>query len=158
MNSSPRFVSLLWEASAHALHVSLSLRLHVPAQTPPHPQNSLTHYTKSTWSSLPRFQDDSQWSSVVQFLVRSLTVLFTINHVKLLSSSVGGSTFFYPHLVYEFTRTFGVSLSQVQDFPLSEGLPSSISRSLSLPLSCFPGKSLRYRGRSPLLSVSRLIG
>jgi len=34
--------------------LSLSLRLHVSASTPPHRQNSLTHYTISTWASFFR--------------------------------------------------------------------------------------------------------
>lgn len=54
MNSSLRFVSLLWEVSfsPEFSSASISLRLHVPASTSPHRQNSLTHYTKSTRSSL----------------------------------------------------------------------------------------------------------
>jgi len=78
MNSSLRFVSLIWDFPESS-SVSLSLCFHVPASTSPHPQNSLTHYTISTRLS---FFLDSQWISVVQFLVSSLTVLFTINHVS----------------------------------------------------------------------------
>lgn len=54
MNSSLRFVSLIWEVSfsPESSSASISLRLHVPASTSPHWQNSLTHYTKSTRSSL----------------------------------------------------------------------------------------------------------
>jgi len=79
MNSSQRFVSLAWEFllwlftifdftwfSRFRLNFSPLTKLVDPLY---HKYSVISHR-------------DSQWSSVVQFLVSSLTVLFTINHVS----------------------------------------------------------------------------
>jgi len=82
MNSSQRFVSLVWESRWS----SSALRFHFVFTSPlrlssPFPKLVDPLYHKYSVISCR----DSQWRSVVQFLVSSLTVLFTINHV---SSSV----------------------------------------------------------------------
>jgi len=82
MNSSQRFVSLVWESRWS----SSALRFHLVFTSPlrlssPFPKLVDPLYHKYSVISCR----DSRWISVVQFLVSSLTVLFTINHV---SSSV----------------------------------------------------------------------
>lgn len=72
------------------------------------------------------------------------------------SSLVGGSTFFHPHFMYEFTRTFRLS-SFVRDwfpsaFPFRFFLTSFHLVSFSPSIGFHPSQF-----RSPLLSVSRLI-
>jgi len=100
MNRSRRFVSSLWESflvlfDPFVFTLSSRLRLNFS------PLTKLVDplYHKYLVTSFFR---GSQWISVVQFLVSSLTVLFTINHMCS-SSSVGGSTFFNPYFMYEFT-------------------------------------------------------
>lgn len=127
----------------------LSLCLRVFTSTFPHRQNSLIHYTISTQSSLfvfpfsSSFSQDSQWISVVQFLLISLTVLFTINHVKFLSFLVGGPTFFYPHLMYEFTQTFSSS-SRVQVSFFSPSLLPLVSKFFPISLATTFGISVDF--------------
>jgi len=78
MNSSPRFVSLRWESSdlSSFLAFTLSSRFRFNSS----PSTKLVDPLYHKYSVIPSW--DSQWISVVQFLVRSLTVLFTINHVN----------------------------------------------------------------------------
>lgn len=79
MNSSQRFVSLAWE---------FSLRLFSLFDFTSFPRHRL-NFSPLTKLVDPLYHKysvifliDSRWKSVVQFLVSSLTVLFTINHVR----------------------------------------------------------------------------
>lgn len=102
MNSSLRFVSLRWESSDLSSGFAFTSSSRFRFNSSPSTKLVDPLYHKYSVICVP----DSQWISVVQFLGSSLTVLFTINHVNFPSSSVGGSTFFHPHLMYGFTQTF----------------------------------------------------
>jgi len=150
MNSSLRFVSLTWESSRIFFCLAFTLFSRFRFNFSPSSKLVDPLYHKYSVILLRFLFVDSQWISVVQFLVRSLTVLFTINHVYFPLSLVGGSTFFHPHFMYEFTRTFCFLLLYGIRF-----LP--FGRLFTLFHFVFHRIPLLYQFRSPLLSVSRLI-
>lgn len=156
MNSSLRFVSLVWESSFLLLFPQF--RFHFVSvsstSTPPHLQNSLTHYTKSTRSSLlfvfPLLRLPMDIGCPVSCKFPHGTLHYQSRYLS--SSLAGGSALFHPHFMYGFTRTFLASFD-IRDY-LPFGLFTLFLVFHFWLLLSFPQAS---QFRSPLLSGSRLI-